>query len=108
MYEHKYKNGKTYYRLETKKDRKGNNKYYSMVREVKDVPYNDYIYSVTVPEGYLLVRRKNKIAISGNCMSMRGVKNPTSYTVTSKLTGVFKDNEKTRNEFLNLIHNGRG
>ena len=108
VYEHKYKNGKTYYRLETKKDRKGNNKYYSMVREVKDVPYNDYIYSVTVPEGYLLVRRNNKIAISGNCMSMRGVKNPTSYTVTSKLTGVFKDNEKTRNEFLNLIHNGKG
>ena len=41
------------------------------------------------------------------CMSMRGVKNPTSYTVTSKLTGRFKENEKTRNEFLNLIHNKR-
>jgi GTP cyclohydrolase I len=38
------------------------------------------------------------------CMSMRGVKNPTSYTVTSKLTGAFKNNEKTRNEFLNLIN----
>lgn len=41
------------------------------------------------------------------CMSMRGVKNPTSYTVTSKLIGRFKEDEKTRNEFLNLIHNGK-
>lgn len=41
------------------------------------------------------------------CMSMRGVKNPSSYTVTSKLTGIFKENEKTRNEFLNLINSSR-
>ncbi|WP_297455954.1 GTP cyclohydrolase I FolE [Persephonella sp.] len=41
------------------------------------------------------------------CMAMRGVKNPTSYTVTSKLIGRFKEDEKTRNEFLNLIHNGK-
>ncbi|WP_029522215.1 GTP cyclohydrolase I FolE [Persephonella sp. KM09-Lau-8] len=41
------------------------------------------------------------------CMAMRGVKNPTSYTVTSKLIGKFKEDEKTRNEFLNLIHNGK-
>ncbi len=107
VYEHKYPDGKVYYRLETRKDKKGNNKYYSMVREIKDVPYNDYIYSVTVPEGYILVRRNNKIAISGNCMSMRGVKNPSSYTVTSKLTGAFKKDEKTRNEFLNLINSPR-
>jgi len=107
VYEHKYENGETYYRLETRKDKKGNDKYYSMVRDVKDVPYNDYIYSVTVPEGFLVVRRNNKIAISGNCMSMRGVKNPSSYTITSKLTGVFKEDEKTRNEFLNLINSPR-
>ncbi|WP_342749500.1 LAGLIDADG family homing endonuclease [Persephonella hydrogeniphila] len=107
VYDHKYKDGKVYYRLEIRKDKKGRDKYYSMVREVKDVPYNDYIYSVTVPEGYIMVRRNGKIAISGNCMSMRGVKNPSSYTVTSKLTGVFMENEKTRNEFLNLIYNGK-
>jgi GTP cyclohydrolase I len=107
VYQHKYKDGKIYYRLETRKDKRGNNKYYSMVRNVRDVPYNDYIYSVTVPEGFLLVRRNGKIAISGNCMSMRGVKNPSSYTVTSKLTGAFMENEKTRNEFLSLIHNGK-
>ncbi len=104
VYEYKHKDGTTYFRLETRKDKKGKDKNYSMVREIKDVPYNDYIYSVTVSDGFLLVRRNNKIAISGNCMSMRGVKNPTSYTVTSKLTGAFKENEKTRNEFLNLIN----
>jgi GTP cyclohydrolase I len=107
VYEHKYKNGKVYYRLETRKDKNGKYKYYSMVRNVRDVPYNDYIYSVTVPEGYILVRRNNKIAISGNCMSMRGVKNPSSYTVTSKLTGIFKEDEKTRNEFFSLINSPR-
>ena len=100
-------NGKLYYRLETRKDRRGENKYYSMVKDVEDVPYNDYIYSITVEEGFLLVRRNNKIAISGNCMSMRGVKNPSSYTITSKLTGIFKDNEKTRKEFLQLINRDR-
>ncbi len=103
VYEHRM-GSKVYYRLETRKTKSGEDKYYSMVRSVEEVPYNDYIYSVTVPEGFLLVRRNNKIAISGNCMSMRGVKNPSSYTVTSKLTGVFKENEKTRNEFLNLIN----
>ena len=46
------------------------------------------------------------VVISGEhlCMSMRGVKNPSSYTITSKLTGAFKEDEKTRNEFLNLIN----
>ncbi|WP_425427195.1 LAGLIDADG family homing endonuclease [Sulfurihydrogenibium subterraneum] len=104
VYEHRYKNGKVYYRLETRKDKRGRDKYYSMVREVEDVPYNDYIYSVTVPEGYILVRRNGKIAISGNCMAMRGVRNPDSVTVTSKLTGRFLECQKTREEFLNLIN----
>ncbi len=51
------------------------------------------------PKGVAVVMKANHL-----CMSMRGVKNPTSYTVTSKLTGAFKENEKTRNEFLNLIN----
>jgi len=37
------------------------------------------------------------------CMCMRGVKKHDTWTITSKLLGVFKDDEKARNEFLFLI-----
>jgi len=36
------------------------------------------------------------------CMNMRGVKKHDTWTTTSKLTGVFKDDINARNEFLNL------
>jgi len=37
------------------------------------------------------------------CMMMRGVEKQNSSATTSAMHGVFKDDEKTRNEFLNLI-----
>jgi GTP cyclohydrolase I len=37
------------------------------------------------------------------CMCMRGVKKHDTWTSTSKLLGAFKDDEKARSEFLNLI-----
>jgi GTP cyclohydrolase I len=37
------------------------------------------------------------------CMCMRGVKKHDTWTSTSKLLGAFKDDEKARFEFLNLI-----
>jgi GTP cyclohydrolase I len=37
------------------------------------------------------------------CMIMRGVEKQNSIAVTSSMLGVFKDNQNTRNEFLNLV-----
>ena len=37
------------------------------------------------------------------CMCMRGVKKYDTWTQTSKMIGVFKSDDKCRNEFLNLI-----
>jgi GTP cyclohydrolase I len=37
------------------------------------------------------------------CMSMRGVEKQNSYAVTSAMLGVFRDDARTRSEFLELI-----
>jgi len=38
------------------------------------------------------------------CMEMRGVQKINSTTVSSALRGLFKKDERTRNEFYNLIN----
>jgi GTP cyclohydrolase I len=38
------------------------------------------------------------------CMMMRGVEKQSSRTITSSLRGLFKDDAKTRSEFLRLAH----
>jgi GTP cyclohydrolase I len=38
------------------------------------------------------------------CMEMRGVQKINSTTVSSALRGLFKRDERTRNEFYNLIN----
>jgi len=40
------------------------------------------------------------------CMMMRGVEKQNSKTVTSSLRGAFRDDAKTRDEFLRLVHGG--
>ena len=42
------------------------------------------------------------------CMSMRGVQKQNSVAVTSAMLGVFRDDARTRSEFLNLIRKPQG
>ncbi len=41
------------------------------------------------------------------CMMMRGIEKQSSRTVTSALLGIFRDDQRTRDEFLRLAHGSR-
>ena len=41
------------------------------------------------------------------CMTMRGVEKQNTLAVTSEMVGVFRKQQQTREEFLNLIHRSR-
>ena len=47
------------------------------------------------------------IEASHLCMMMRGVQKQNSSTVTSCLRGLFRNDERTRTEFLKLVRDGR-
>jgi GTP cyclohydrolase I len=47
------------------------------------------------------------IEASHLCMMMRGVEKQNSMTITSALIGTFRDDAKTRDEFLRLAHAGQ-
>ena len=57
------------------------------------------IENVLQPKGIAVV-----IDASHQCMTTRGVNKPESSTVTSSMRGVFKENPRTRNEFLSFIN----
>lgn len=58
----------------------------------------DALQGLLQPQGVAVV-----IEASHMCMVMRGVQKPGSWTSTSALRGVFADDGKTRQEFMNLI-----
>jgi GTP cyclohydrolase I len=43
------------------------------------------------------------IEASHTCMTLRGVQKANAVTTTSAFSGIFLRDERTRNEFLNLI-----
>lgn len=98
-------NNKVYFRMETHKTKSGLDKWYSKLRpqNFSASKYDGKVYCVNVPSGFVLVRRNGRTAISGNCMSMRGVKKPGTKAVTSAVRGIFQKDAKARSEALSLI-----
>jgi len=66
-------------------------------------PYNDLVYSPTVSTGFFLIRRKDRISVTGN--SNYGIKAPTfQMNVLQKSDGAIALNIKECNVFLGLYH----
>jgi len=64
-----------------------------MTREIGDI-----LNKVLEPKGIGIVSEAHHL-----CMMMRGVEKQNSIATTSCMLGLFKSNDKTRNEFLKLI-----
>jgi GTP cyclohydrolase I len=63
----------------------------------------DTILEKIAPVGVAVVMEATHL-----CMSMRGVEKQNSFAVTSAMLGAFRDNARTRMEFLELIKLGAG
>jgi GTP cyclohydrolase I len=56
------------------------------------------VQEILEPQGVAVVMEATHM-----CMVMRGVQKPGSWTVTSAMVGAFQEDQRTREEFLNLI-----
>ena len=71
------------------------------VQERLTLQIADALQGLLKPQGVAVV-----IEATHMCMVMRGVQKPGSWTVTSAMRGIFSENARTREEFMNLIrHN---
>ncbi len=68
------------------------------VQERLTMQIAEIIHAKIKPRGVAVVIEAQHL-----CMIMRGVEKQNSVAVTSSMHGVFKDNQNTRNEFLNLV-----
>ena len=72
------------------------------VQERLTMEVAEIINNTVKPKGVAVVVEAQHL-----CMIMRGVEKQHSVAVTSSMFGAFKDNQNTRNEFLNLIREPR-
>jgi GTP cyclohydrolase I len=71
------------------------------VQESLTLQIADALQGLLKPQGVAVVIEATHI-----CMVMRGVQKPGSWTVTSAMRGVFSEDARTREEFMNLVrHN---
>ena len=68
------------------------------VQERLTVQIADALQGLLKPQGVAVV-----LEASHMCMVMRGVQKPGSWTVTSAMRGLFAEDARTREEFMNLI-----
>lgn len=73
------------------------------VQERLTLQIADALQGLLKPQGVAVV-----IEATHMCMVMRGVQKPGSWTVTSAMRGVFSDDARTREEFMNLIRHSPG
>jgi GTP cyclohydrolase I len=62
----------------------------------------DTIQRVLEPKGVAVV-----IDAAHQCMTTRGVHKSETSTVTSRMLGIFRTDERTRSEFMNLISSSK-
>jgi GTP cyclohydrolase IA len=68
------------------------------VQERLTLQIADALQGLLKPQGVAVV-----IEATHMCMVMRGVQKPGSWTVTSAMRGVFAEDTRTREEFMNLV-----